>query len=241
MPKQEPGTDLVIAGGESNFLALRMDQNEVLDMIEETLGGETLQPQDLDRVKVPSGGGTTWEVPTLDGDEATKVIEGVIVDAVTRRAYWSKPYDGSNESPECFSNDGKVGTGDPGGICNGCPFNEFESAANGVGKACKETRQVFVLLEDSLIPIVVTVPPASLTNLKQYRLRLLRGQRSLLSQTTKITLSKEKNSTGIEYSEVVFARGRDLDPEAVAQMKAYQAMLKPAVDAIGVHRDEVEG
>lgn len=210
-------------------------------MVRENLGPEGLTPSDLERVKVPAGGGRSWEVPTLDGIESSTVLKGVIVDRATRRAYWPDAYDGSNDPPECFSNDGISGEGSPGGACSACPLNAFGSAENGIGKACKETRQMFLLPPDSLIPLVVTIPPASLANAKAYFLRLLRAQVSPLSVVTELTLEQDKNKGGITYSKVSFKAGARLDPAATERMRSYATLLQPAFEAAAkVQRDEVD-
>ena len=238
------GEELITAGADSQYLALRMDQKDLVEMIRETVGADGLSPQDLDRVKVPSGGGQAWEVPTIDGDsDATKYINGVVLEVATRRAYWPEKYSGANDPPECFSNDGFIGVGEPGGTCAECPLNEFHTAddGDGPGKACKETRQLFVLTEDSIIPMLVTVPPASIQSVKQYRIRLLRGQQRITDVVTSIGLKKANSKSGIEYSQVTLARAQTLDPDAASRMRAYAASIQPAVAAAGLEREEVEG
>lgn len=223
-------TELIVPGEDSTYLALRMEPGEVTDLIRDNLGGDGLSPHELDKVKVPSGGGSTWEVPGLDGIEAMKEIEGIIIERATRRAYWpTKEADG--ESPDCRSEDGLIGIGDPGGSCAECPFNEFGSDVDGgAGKACKETRQLFLLQPDSLIPIVLTVPPASLANVKAYFLRLLRAQLSPLDVVTKIGLEvATRKGTTTKFSKVTLSAGQRLDPDAKARMRAYAALLTPAM------------
>ncbi len=223
--------ELVKVGEDSAFALLRMEASDVQELIEENLGGDSLTPRDLDRVKVPSGGGSMWEVPTVDGIEGMKTIEGVIVHRATRRAYWPKKYDGSGEQPTCYSDNGLVGVGDPGGACSACPYNEFESGHDGISKACKEVRQLFVLTADSLIPIVVNVPPGSLANVKAYFLRLLRSQLTSTDVVTKIGLEKAESKTGISFSRVTLTAGSRLEPDAAARLKAYAALLEPAFRA----------
>lgn len=235
-------TDLVKTGEDSTFLALRMPHAELIGMVRENLGGEGLSPSDLDRVKVPAGGGKTWEVPTFEGEVSTGVIEGVVIDRATRRAYWPDAYSGASDPPQCYSNDGLSGVGEPGGDCSSCPFNQYESAENGVGKACKETRQMFVLTPDSLIPLIITVPPASLKNVRSYFMRLLSAQISPLGVVTKIGLEQAKSTTGILYSKVTLTAGDRLDADAEARMREYAKILQPAfaaADAAAIQQDEV--
>lgn len=234
-------TELVVPGDDSKYLALRMAESELVELIRENLGGDGLSPTDLDRIKVPSGGGLAFEVPTMDGEESMKELRGVIVDRATRRGYWPDKYTGENDPPVCFSNDGIVGQGEPGGPCADCPLNEFGSdPEGGPGKACKETRQLFLLPVDSIIPLVVTLPPASLQNAKSYFMRLLRAQLTPLDVETVITLVKDKSKGGITYSKVELAAGDRLDDDARERMRSYSKLLQPAIEASSrIEADEV--
>lgn len=238
------GTDLVPLGDESPFALLRMAPNDAHDLLRDALGGESLKISDLDRVKVPSGGGTTWELPTLDGEKAVKEIEGVIIHRATRRAYWEyamedRP-DDDDGRPQCSSSDGELGVGEPGGACATCPYNEFESdIKGGPGKACKEMRQLFVLTPDDILPLVVTIPPASLANVKAYLLRLLRAQLSPSDVVTKITLTKAENNNKIKFSKVTLERSANLEPDARLRVREYATMMAPAFEqAARVDREE---
>lgn len=239
-------TELIKAGEESPFAVLRMEPDEIQELIAENIGSDALTPNDLDRVKVPSGGGSVWEVPSVDGIEATKVIEGVIIYRATRRAYWQAKYEGGGEQPDCFSDNGITGLGEPGGECAKCPFNEFGSGTDAKGnandsKACKEIRQLFVLPSDSLIPIVVNVPPGSLANVKSYFLRLLRAQLKSTDVVTHIGLELAESKAGIKFSRVTLAAGARLEPEAAVRLQAYAASLEPAIKAsVRVERSEIE-
>lgn len=238
------GTELVPNGDQSPFALLRMNPTDAQELLRDALGGESLSIRDLDRVKVPSGGGTTWELPTLDGETAVKEIEGVIIHRATRRAYWEyamedRP-DGDDGRPQCSSDDGELGLGDPGGSCATCPYNEFESdIKGGPGKACKEMRQLFVLTKDDILPLVVTVPPASLANVKAYLLRLLRAQLSPSDVVTKIALQKAESGGKIKFSKVTLERAANLDPEARQRVREYSTMMAPAFEqAARVEREE---
>lgn len=239
------GMEMVPAGDDSPFAVLRMSQTDAQELLQDALGGEALGFGDLDRIKVPSGGGAAWEVPSLEGDVSMRSIEGVIVHKAPRRAYWpysveDKP-DDADGTPDCQSNDGIMGVGDPGGECASCPFNEWGSdIKGGPGKACKETRQLFVLTKNDLLPIVLTVPPTSLANVKAYFLRLLRAQVSPSEVVTSIGLEKADNGK-FKFSKVTLTAGERLSPDARERLRAYAEILMPAMEAQSLKRNEVDG
>lgn len=227
-------SDLVPYGEDSPFALLRMEGQEVRDLLQDTLGADGISASDLDRVKVPSGGGTTWEIPTLDGDVATKELEAVILHDETRRVYW--PYameerpDDEDGRPHCFSTDGVTGQGKPGGDCRTCPFNVFGTdVKGGPGKACKEQRQLFLLMKADLLPLTLNVPPGSLGSFKAYKMKLIRGQVAPTDTVTKITLKKEKNQGNVSFARMEFLATERLDPDAKVRVRDYKAMLMPGI------------
>lgn len=218
-----------------NYAALQMNALELKEVLQENLGGEAISAFELDRVKVPSGGGTTWEVPTLEGVEDAKAIEGVVIYFKNQNAYWKEKYDGQNNPPNCVSNDGMVGIGTPGGDCAVCPLNAFGS--EGKGKACKNMRPLFVLREGDVLPLVLTLPPTSLKDARKYFLRLASKGIPYYGVITEITLDKDKNENGITYSKAKLSLKGRLDPDTVKKLKAFQDSLKPALDAVKVDRE----
>lgn len=218
-----------------NYAALQMNALELKEVLQENLGGEAISAFELDRVKVPSGGGTTWEVPTLEGVEDAKAIEGVVIYFKNQNAYWKEKYDGQNNPPDCVSNDGMVGIGTPGGDCAVCPLNAFGS--EGKGKACKNMRTLFVLREGDVLPLVLTLPPTSLKDARKYFLRLASKGIPYYGVITEITLDKDKNENGITYSKAKLSLKGRLDPDTVKKLKAFQDSLKPALDAIKVDQE----
>ncbi len=112
---------------------------EMEGLMAEDLAGLDFVP---DRIKIPAGGATTFEIP--DGDEedgvrTAKDITGVILLHHPAFAYYMRKYTGGSNPPDCGSFDGKLGVGNPGGSCATCPYNQFGSG-EGKSKACKNRR-----------------------------------------------------------------------------------------------------
>ena len=108
----------------SGFLALA-DFNMNESMAEELEGLEG----GFDRVKIPSGGATMFELPGDEADEPEMVKEfsAVILHHHPVLQYYKEKYTGGSNPPDCGSFDGVTGEGTPGGVCAQCPLNQFGS------------------------------------------------------------------------------------------------------------------
>jgi len=218
--------------------------------ISENVGAGGITEFDFDRIKIPTGGGVTFNVTTLEGEAAEKSIVGVIVLARDSRAYWKVPLEqsGGSTPPDCHSNDGFTGIGSPGGDCAKCPFAQFGSdtkVVNGVtmqgrGQACKAIRQLFILRSDSLLPVVLALPPTSLKAAKQYMLRLAGQGVPYWAAVTRIGLEHAQNAGGIKYSRATFAFAGMLNEEQRANAKQYSDMLKPLVSNMIIDAKDYE-
>lgn len=199
------------------------DSTMVADMIVEAAGPNGFGVNDLDRVKVPSGGGQTWELPTPDGVKPVKHIDCVIVDVRPTRARFN-PTDTNAKAPLCASTDGITGHGDPGGECRNCYFNKFETAVNEHGeplrgKACKEGRRITFFVPDEYLPKTLLLPPTSIAridgggaaDITTYNRRLLSGGKPYYRVVTRISLVVEKEPK--PHSLVVFSRVTDIPRE----------------------------
>lgn len=195
------------------------------------------------RVKIPSGGGLAFEVPGDDPEnpDAEKELVGVIVDHHPVNAYWADKYAGANNPPDCSSMDGKVGMDQDGNRkpCNSCPMNEWGTAEEGRGKACKNMHRVYILREGEMLPLLLTLPPTSLKNLSDYiALRIVsKGMRSY-GVATKVSLKKAQNAGGINYSQAVFALAGKLAPAQAAAMAEYSKGIKVLTRQLAVDADE---
>lgn len=189
----------------------------------------------FDRVKLPAGGGTAFELPSAESDESEMVkdITGVIVYNHPAYAYYHDKYTGGNNPPDCGSFDGVTGIGNPGGNCTDCPYNKFGSG-DGQSKLCKNKRMLYILREGELFPITLSLPTGSLKSFTNYVKSQLSRGRKLNQAVTKIALKKATNASGIVFTQAVFTFVRMLTVEertAVAgvteTVKAYAANLTP--------------
>lgn len=210
-------------------------------MIRANLAGDEIGIGDLDRIKVPTGGATTWTVNTIEGEKQTKALEGIILHVARRRAYWenSNP---TGDQPDCSSVDCITGVGDPGGPCVSCPMNQFGTAVKqggglGRGKACKESAVLFFLRPGANLPDAVVVPPGSLKPVRQYRVKLTVPY---FSAITRLELEKSSNKDGIAFAKIKPSFIGQLPPEAANDIRAFSEALAGVFSSANVDRHDVE-
>lgn len=211
-----------------NFAIVPMSE-DIAQMLTEELDGMGQVP--FDAVKIPSGGGLSFELSGDDPDnpETAQTLTGVIVHHHPVNVYWEHDFDGAGGLPDCSSPDGKHGLNAKTGEvldCASCPYNQFGSG-KGNSKACKNTHRVYLLRENEPLPILLTLPPTSLRAFKDYLAKrlIMKGKRST-DVLTSIKLKREKNADGIAYSACVFTKTGDLTPDQIAAVKPVAAWVK---------------
>ena len=216
-----------------------MNSGEVAEIIKENIGNSTIGQFDLDRIKVPAGGATVWSVPTLEGDEPAKELLGVIVHFQDQRAYWAESFGkgGGGSPPDCSSLDMQVGVGNPGGDCSRCPFAQFGSAvrddgSEGRGQACRSIRALYVLLPNSVLPLVVPIPPSSLKPVRSYFLRLSSQAVPYHKVITRLKLARTKSGDGIDYAQVQVEMAQRLTDADHARILPLKKMIQAAAQTI---------
>ena len=211
-----------------------------LALMRENLGGEGLSVADLTRIKVPTGGGTRWQIESATGTEVVDVVEGVILHTLRRRAYWSNP-NPTQTPPDCSSADMETGVGTPGGACEKCPFNQFGSAPNKHGKACKEARLFFLLRPCRVLPDIIAAPPASLKAVRKYLLDLSQAGVPYCGVVTAFGLEKATNTDGVAFARITARMVGKLDEATYNAVLATVRQYESTFQAAAVQADDVAG
>lgn len=203
---------------------------EILNLIDENLGGQNFSILSLPRIKVPSGGDTSFLIETAAGNEHARKLTGVISSWRSVRVYWKSRAAGK-KPPDCTSQNGFMGVGDPGGECRACPYARFGSGIGNDGQptngqACKDIRQVLFLLPGEILPHLLHVPPTSIKAFGQYTLTLLSSRAAYWGATTELTLDTATSDAGQPYARIVFRLGRRLDPKEQAALEPYHKRMK---------------
>ena len=187
----------------NQFQIMQMEKGEIADILHENLGEDSLSIQDLIRIVVPGSGGKMWAVETIEGEKEMAELLGIIVFTKVTRTYWEKSFDetGGGEPPNCYSPDGVMGVGEIADtvkdhMCGNCSMSEF--AKDGSGCPCKENRQIFMVMQDEILPVVIKTPVMSLKNAKKYLTGLSSRRQKVHSVYTSLTLFPTKNKKGIK-------------------------------------------
>lgn len=220
LTKNETGMEMYVPTG------------EMLTAIQENMGGQ-IDFSMIDRVRIPSGGGRAWEVPTLDGVEPQKAVSGVLLYFKYQNVYWESSFeDNSGAQPDCVATDGKHGAGMPGGLCASCPFNEFGSAENGRGKKCRNTMLLFLQQPGRALPLAVLLPPTSIPRMKKYLMNLTVYGVPYYTAITELTLEQTKSENGIAYSIASPRLVEKLPSDVIQDVVNYRKSIIPAFDGV---------
>ena len=218
---------------DTNYAALK---NNTLEIIKNNLKNQPLSLQLFDIIKSPSGGSTSFTIPTLSGETMEKSITGIILDYTTPRAYWDTPDPVEGTPPVCFSSDSLVSH--DGKACGTCPFNDFGSKDGETNaKACKESVVLFLLRPDNIMPILVRVPVSSKMIFQRYMTRLIGKMIPVSGVVTKITLEKTTNKTGQPYALYNFEAVETLSTEEAENARAFGKKFMELVNASDVNKE----
>lgn len=191
------------------------------------------------RAKIPGGGVLQFELPGEDPEnpDYVQTLEGVILFNHPANSYWPEgsEYD-DNTPPQCQSVDGKVGYGEPGGICDVCAYNQFGSDPKGNGKACKNMRVLYLLRNGEILPIQLSLPPTSIRPYANFANSafLIRGRR-VCSGLVQIGLRK-CSSNGFTYSVATFKKLRDFEGEELKQICDYADSFREQIKQLQADR-----
>lgn len=134
------------------------------------------------------------------------------------KTYYAKAYEeGSNDQPDCYSNDGIAPASDATNpqakACAACQWNRFNSARNGGrGKACADTRRLAVAAPGRLDePMRMRIPPTSLKALQKYAKLLESRNFAPTDLVTKIRFVPEETSPVLEFEPSAFLSEDDYE------------------------------
>lgn len=213
-----PTTDVTLRSAPGALIVLEQDPRELRELLAQTLGGGVLELADLDRIRMPTGGGLTFEVPTPAGPESRPTITGVLVHVQQRRAYWAQAFDetGGGTPPACQSADGITGIGEPGGACVLCPHAKFQDDEV---PACRLTAECVLFQPDESLPTILAASAGSVRPVTKYLLSLTKRRLRYSDVVTTFGLERMKSRRGILFSRLTCTMTGALEPAQRQRMR----------------------
>jgi len=203
----------------NDYLALGEDRDLAAAVEANLDDGGGIEIGDLVRIPTPSGGGTTWSIETIEGEETTPEIIGILVLQKLHGVLWPNEEPSEGTSPLLVSDDLIVGrkVGDdygdlseeaiestkrPDGLYDwrALPYTQMGSGRGGIGKRAKEGRMLAILRPGEMLPVIVRAQPGSAMIIRKF-IRSLRVPywRAVVS----LSLVKQTSKGGQKYSQIV--------------------------------------
>lgn len=225
-----------------NFLPIKQGVKKTIEMIQGAVGGKGLTWRNFERAVNPASGEAQWKMEDLDGSMTRfNDVEGIVIFHKMTRSYWKTKFKGGGTPPDCASEDGLEGVGNPGGTCSKCPFSKFGSGENN-SQACRQIKQLFLLREGEILPVLINLSPINSEKATTFFLRLLSRKQLAFNQViTKITMSPDKSNSGYDYGDVKMAMVEQIPPEASDQIEGLTDMFtEHLADTLGATLNDDE-
>lgn len=218
----------------SEFAIFSRSPERIGKIIDANLGENgKLSLSNFDRVGIPAGGSLSWTVPGLAGEESVRELVGIVLFWKPARAFWRADYTGKSTAPDCRSDDGITGIGDPGGSCDVCQYAEWGSdPKGGRGQWCKGMKQLFVLRPNSIMPTIITMPPTSLTIIDKFFYRLMASTLSYYEVVTRFKLERVDNGLVPAFSRLVLEHVSELTDEQISVIESLRDKLVPVFKTV---------
>lgn len=147
-----------------------------------------------------------------DADEPARSLQVVMIAAnpAVSRIFYERGYeDGSAEKPDCYSNDGVKPDSEAqhpqATSCAGCKHAEWGTGPNGKGTACRISKRLAVApAGDVEKPMLLRVPTASLSNLREYAEGLERRGFPITGVVTRIRFDPDEATPRLMFKAVGF-------------------------------------
>lgn len=203
------------------------------------------------QIKVPGSGGLAFEVQGEDENDAEpmKQIDAVIVFTHRVSAYWPGTYGSGDDAakiPVCSSMDGKMGINTSTGEitpCENCPYNQYgtgtdEKGNPSRGKACKNMRRIYMMMDGDPNLYLLSVPPTSIKDINKQLAKILASGTPYTGMIVSFTLEKTKNGNGTPYSKVLVKKSGLLPPAIAAQVVQLRGEIKKQYQSLAITLDD---
>lgn len=220
--------------------------------------GETISEQDMLKARMPSGGGTAWQI--FDGPnlvDTVPEISGILCYIAKKGTLWPHEDIGGGLRPVLTTNDLKtayrvgedLGDIDPKELdrCSNpdgtIRWQELSYCQNGSGKGgrgrrAKENRVLAILRAGDVLPILVTITPGSLTTVVPW---IKRFAAPAYRHEVTLGLRRVQSGNGIAFAQVNPKIDRKLSPEQGEIIRQCYALPLAAMFGGSAVSDELAG
>lgn len=234
-------TELALIPNPDKYLPSAQDIDTVLNDLRDILSRSV-----FGAITIAGGGAGVFKVLEPGTEEATpgvQAIEGVIVASHPMNLRWGHDYSSrvQGEPPVCSSMDGVTGVEPETGEtheCASCPYNQFRP--EGGRKECSNKRQLYIMREGDLLPMLFSLPPSALKAYDNYRVQASLTLRAPMSALiTRITLKNKTSANGTAYSSPVFTAVGKLPIDEAKRMEAFARQIMEAAQRAGITADNL--
>lgn len=204
------------------------EKEEYMDELDDLGGGGI----DYRQIKMPTGKVKSFIVESENPEDpdTEKELQGVILFTHLLNARWEGDYSGENRFPVCSSMDAKTGVCFDSGemiTCDRCPHNQFAERADGtMGKACKNMRRIYMMLNGKPQLYLLTVPPTSLKDTQRQLRRIMSTGKKYTQMVLSFTLTGATSKGGQDYAKLAISYVGELTPEQTEMTKAMRAEIR---------------
>ena len=240
MKSMETKKTLALIDNPGAFLPTAQELQEVVEDLKDILSRRI-----FGLVTIAGGGAGVFKVLEPGTDEPTSGVQSidcVILASHLINVRWGHDYGTRQEGerPLCRSMDGLTGIEEETGEthnCEDCPYNQFQDGAR---KACTNKRQLYIMREGDLLPVLFALPPSALKAYDNYRVQARLTLRTpMCALITRITLKNKKNAAGIEYSTPMFTAIGKLPIDEAQRMEAFARQIMEAAQRAGIQADDL--
>jgi hypothetical protein len=226
------------------FDIVKLDPEEKEELMADLGISSSYTRLDMPRIKIPSGGGTAWEIP---GGDPVKELECLVLGAAKARVFYIDT-NATGTPPDCQSNDMETGFGmisegntiNRSRRCETCPNNRWGSdPKGGKGKACSERMLLAVQLKDALVPFCLSLPPTSVKIMSDFIKSVVNKNRKPITNFV-VKLGLQKMTSGTNSFAVIAPTVKGVLPEEVKPiMKAMRAQAEAMLKTMPVSDSEI--
>lgn len=193
-----------------------MDENLKAEIKEELEDFDDVGGIECRKIKIPTGKSKAFEVESENPDDPDMEKELLAVILLTHKmnSRWEGDYNNENRMPVCSSWDAKQGMNLQTGeikSCDTCSYNTFHR--DGMGKKCKNTRRIYLILNGNPHLYILTVPPTSLNSVNKQLKRIIESGVPLTRTIVAFRLEAATSKGGKDYAKITVEKVGELTQE----------------------------